>query len=112
MPKLFSAETLSDRVLPLSSGGVVNFAIGGMQALDTPGRRGRSMARGRRHLVNVFAGLAPIWWIDLIKRPGRHRSAARPFRSPCESPHRSSAARYPAAAPITWPPPTPPRVNP
>jgi hypothetical protein len=43
--------------------------------------------------AGLFAGFAPVWWIDLIERPGRHRSDARPLRSPCESPHRPPAAR-------------------
>jgi hypothetical protein len=81
MPKFFSAETPSDRVLSTQ----------------------RSAGGGKSY--STYQGGAAL-------RPGRHLSDARPFRSPCESPHRPPAARYPAAAPINWPPPTPPRVDP
>jgi hypothetical protein len=48
----------------------------------------RQMAPG-----DGFAEFAPVWWIDLIERPDRHRSDARPHRSTCESPHLPPAAR-------------------
>jgi len=96
-------------VAPLGPGPMARPAVGLIEV--PPGLLGSGAsgfaAKEERHLGRL-SWPAPVWWIDSIEQPRRQRSDAWPCRLQCGSPHLPAAARYPAAAPISWPPLTPP----